>query len=326
MLQALGLSKDADLIYRTLLAEPSFGVAELARGLGLAEPRVRQGLDELARCRLARASAEHPDRLRAVNPEVGLTALLQRQELELAERQRELAEHKTLVLKTISEYAEHSGEAGQASQRLIGMDSIFGRLEQLATQVRFECLSVMPGGAQSEASLDTSRPLDSDALSRGVSIMTLYQDSVRNDPATYAYARWLTKLGGEVRTAPLLPPRMLIFDRQTAVVPIDPSNTKLGALCTREPAVVASLLVIYRQAWEMALPLGTAVEGVDGGPTAVERELLRLLATGLTDEAAGNRLGLSARTVRRQMAGLMERLGAASRFEAGLRAAQKGWL
>jgi hypothetical protein len=41
---------------------------------------------------------------------------------------------------------------------------------------------------------------------------------------------------------------------------------------------------------------------------------------------AGRYLGVSARTVRRQMAALMERLGAASRFEAGLKAAQHGWL
>lgn len=46
----------------------------------------------------------------------------------------------------------------------------------------------------------------------------------------------------------------------------------------------------------------------------------------MTDETAGKRLGLSLRTVRRQMAGLMERLDATSRFEAGLKAAQRGWL
>jgi DNA-binding NarL/FixJ family response regulator len=57
-----------------------------------------------------------------------------------------------------------------------------------------------------------------------------------------------------------------------------------------------------------------------------ERELLLPLAKGMTDEAAAKRLGVSLRTVRRQMAALMERLGASSRFEAGLKAAQRGWL
>ncbi|MFJ4863454.1 LuxR C-terminal-related transcriptional regulator [Streptomyces sp. NPDC088748] len=62
------------------------------------------------------------------------------------------------------------------------------------------------------------------------------------------------------------------------------------------------------------------------GITAQERELLTLPASGVTDEAAGNRLGLFLRTVRRRMSTLMERLEATSRFEAGLKAAHRGWL
>lgn len=62
------------------------------------------------------------------------------------------------------------------------------------------------------------------------------------------------------------------------------------------------------------------------GLSAQEQQLLKLLASGLTDEAAGKRLGVSLRTVRRHMAALMERLNATSRFEAGLKAAQRGWL
>ncbi|MFI9065625.1 response regulator transcription factor [Streptomyces sp. NPDC053429] len=57
-----------------------------------------------------------------------------------------------------------------------------------------------------------------------------------------------------------------------------------------------------------------------------ERELLRLLGSGLTDDTAGQRLGVSSRTVNRLMASIMERLGASSRFEAGIKAAHKGWL
>lgn len=185
----------------------------------------------------------------------------------------------------------------------------------------------MPGGAQSAASLAASRPLDEDALRRGVGLLTIYQDSVRNDPETFAYAQWMTELGGRVRTAPVLPPRMLVFDRRTAVVPIDPQHTRLGALCTEEPGIVASLVALFEQTWENAVPLG-ADRPEDGrtGLNAGERELLRLLSTGLTDEMASRRLGVSVRTVRRQMAALMERLDAASRFEAGLKAAQRGWL
>jgi DNA-binding NarL/FixJ family response regulator len=54
--------------------------------------------------------------------------------------------------------------------------------------------------------------------------------------------------------------------------------------------------------------------------------VLRLLAQGDTDEAAARKLGVSARTVGRVAADLMERLGARSRFQAGARAGEQGWL
>ncbi|AXE28190.1 LuxR family transcriptional regulator (plasmid) [Streptomyces globosus] len=112
-----------------------------------------------------------------------------------------------------------------------------------------------------------------------------------------------------------------------AVVPIDPANSRLGALCTRAPGIVASLITLFEQTWNAAVPLGAdRPRPSDTQPTAAELELLRLLASGMTDEAAAKRLGVSLRTVRRQMAALMERLHATSRFEAGLKAAQQGWL
>jgi DNA-binding CsgD family transcriptional regulator len=55
-----------------------------------------------------------------------------------------------------------------------------------------------------------------------------------------------------------------------------------------------------------------------------ERQLLGLLATGLTDGSVAARLGVSERTVRRSMATIMARLGARSRFQAGLIAARLG--
>jgi DNA-binding NarL/FixJ family response regulator len=50
------------------------------------------------------------------------------------------------------------------------------------------------------------------------------------------------------------------------------------------------------------------------------------LAEGHTDEAIAKRLGVSHRTARRIASDLMDRLGARSRFEAGVRAVQQGWL
>lgn len=54
--------------------------------------------------------------------------------------------------------------------------------------------------------------------------------------------------------------------------------------------------------------------------------MLRLLSLGATDEFAAAQLGISVRTVRRMVAQIMNRLGARSRFQAGVKAADRGWL
>ncbi|MFE5810497.1 LuxR C-terminal-related transcriptional regulator [Streptomyces sp. NPDC056491] len=328
MLKALGLDVHAETVYRGMLADPSGGVEELGRRLGMAESQVREALDRLVDLGLLAASRDTSGGLRAVSPQAGLEQLLRRQEEELVRRQHELALSKAAAARAVAEYADlRPNTETDGAERLVGLDAIQSRLEVLTRDLGRECLAIMPGGAQSQASLDASRPLDEEALARGVGMRVIYQDSVRNDPATFAYAQWTTERGGEVRTSPVLPPRLLIFDRATAVVPIDPANSRLGALCTTAPGIVASLVSLFHQTWDTAVPLGaahrtTTQEGITGG----ERELLKLLASGMTDEAAGKRLGVSLRTVRRQMSALMERLDAASRFEAGLKAAQRGWL
>jgi len=61
-------------------------------------------------------------------------------------------------------------------------------------------------------------------------------------------------------------------------------------------------------------------------PTQDELALLTLMSHGYTDEVIAQKLGLTARTLRRRLRSAMDKLGAASRFEAGYRLARSGWL
>ncbi|MFH8590815.1 helix-turn-helix transcriptional regulator [Streptomyces sp. WAC 06783] len=328
MLEALGLDAHTEAVYRGMLANPTSGIAELGARLRLSESQVRDGLDRLVDLNLLRASRDAPGALRPVSPESGLEELLRRQEADLARRQQELIQSKAAAARAVAEFAGlRPNTETQHAERLIGLDAIQSRLEILSRELRQECLSIMPGGAQSPAGLDASRPLDEDAMARNVRMRAIYQDAARNDAATFAYAQWTVARGGEVRTSAVLPPRLLIFDRTTAVVPIDPAHSRQGALCTTAPGIVASLVALFELTWDSAVPLEYPRRRVAGdGITSGEKELLKLLASGLTDETAARRLGVSLRTVRRQMASLMERLNVTSRFAAGLKAGQRGWL
>lgn len=308
MLEIPGLASSTEAVYRTLLAEPRSSIEHLVMNLALPETDVRAALDELVRHCLIRESLDLPGQLRVVRPDVALEALLRRQEVDLAQRKRLLEDAKAEVAELVASFdsSEQGRSPADTTDRLTGMDAIHSRLEVLARDLQSECLSVMPGGAQSLASLDASRPLDERALASGIRILTLYQDSARNDPATHAYARWLTDLGGEVRTAPVLPTRMLVFDRRLAVIPIGPDNTRLGALCTAEAAIVRSMVTIFETAWDTAVPLGSCAQEEEAtGLTPLDRQILIMLGRGLADDAAATRLGVSSRTVRRQVASII---------------------
>lgn len=256
-LEVLGLSAAEEAVYQSLLAKNDEGVGELSARLALPESEVRDCLDRLLDMELLRPSRDNPGLLRAVSPEMGFELILRRQEAELLCRQQELARSKEAVARTVATYAqERSATDVDGAERLMGLDAIQRRLESLTRELRGECLSIAPGGAHSPASLDAARQLDERALDRGIQLMTIYQDSARNDPTTYGYARWLSDRGGQVRTCPETPPRLLLFDRRVAVVPIDPHNTRLGALCTSSPGIVASLVALFEQTWETAIPLG----------------------------------------------------------------------
>jgi DNA-binding NarL/FixJ family response regulator len=60
--------------------------------------------------------------------------------------------------------------------------------------------------------------------------------------------------------------------------------------------------------------------------TAREREVVRLVVDGASNDEIGARLGISARTVESHLRRLFERVGVASRTELAARALREGWL
>lgn len=314
MLGSLGLDPLAQAVYSAMLADPSVGVRELTERLGQDENRIRDTLDRLVELALLRPSREQSGGLYPVSLVAGMQLLVQRQEAELAAGRDAVAAGRAAV-------------ADRApAERLIGLDQVQAELEELLAGATTEVLSMVPGSAVQPAALKASESMDDD-VARRVPSRVLYHASVRKDPTTIAYGRWLAERGTEIRVSPAVTRRLLIVDGRTAVVPIEPDEPGVGALCVREPGLVDQLTALFELVWTDAVPLGMP-SAADGGPglSPTDRHLLRLLANGLTDEAAAKRLGISARTVRRIMADLMDRLGAESRFEAGVEAARRGWL
>lgn len=326
MLEALGVDTFTQRVYEVMLVQPRWGLVELAEHLGCDERDVGVALDRLAELSLLRNSWDRPGALRLVNPQLALDALLAREQAEVSRRQQQVENARAAVAALVANYTSNRGAAESGTLEVLeGLDAIRGRLEDLAQASTTEVLSFLPR-PQSEESMAASRPLDEAALARGVAVRSVYLDSIVNHPATYRYALWLTGSGGECRTAPTLPLWMQVVDRQVAVVPLEPAGPSHAAVLMGCPGMVHALHSMFERYWETATPAGPRRCAPAQELSTLEHALLRLLANGCKDEMAARHLGVSVRTVRRLISTLMSRLGAASRFEAGVRAQANGWL
>lgn len=126
------------------------------------------------------------------------------------------------------------------------------------------------------------------------------------------------RLGGQARVVPSLPFKACVFDRRIAAIPLDLSSLLHGMVVTADPLLVRMVLAAHRTIWNAGTEPG------DPLPPHL-RTVLDLLTSGITDDVAARRAGLSPRTYSRRVAELMDLLGARSRFEAGIAAARRGW-
>lgn len=171
------------------------------------------------------------------------------------------------------------------------------------------------------------RRIDHENLRRGVRYRLLFPDRAREVPALALRLGRLALAGAEVRTAPDVPVDAIVIDEALTVLPGHRHDGRPGGVAmVRLPSVVSPIVELFERVWPSAVPLTGSGVPHRAELTGRDRELLALLSAGFTDEAAAARLGISVRTVRRMMSTIMTRLGARSRFQAGIKAADRGWL
>ncbi|MER8231854.1 DNA-binding response regulator [Streptomyces sp. NPDC094049] len=136
------------------------------------------------------------------------------------------------------------------------------------------------------------------------------------------------RLPGRARLIEAIPFKLIVVDRTVAAVPLDLELLYNGLLLIRDPVIVQALVRTHHTCWAAAEEL-TYVPPPPPPPRDLPpqlRPVLDALLSGLTDETAATRLGMSARTYSRRVGELMTALGTTSRFRAGAEAARRGWL
>ncbi|GAA4907887.1 hypothetical protein LX16_3145 [Stackebrandtia albiflava] len=212
----------------------------------------------------------------------------------------------------------------QAVEVITGRTAIGQRARALVDSCQRELLMLdAPPYAQAHPPAVAGSPGLRAAQARGVKIRRVFDRSALDFPGRGAAIAALTVGGMSARIAVEIPTKLLIADGRTALLPPTPdADARERALLIRDGVLGNVLVPLFELIWRTAVPLGAAPDA----PAPADRELLSLLAGGVKDEAIARQLGVHVHTVRRRIARLSEQLGAATRFQAGVQAARRGWL
>ncbi|MFE9253397.1 helix-turn-helix transcriptional regulator [Streptomyces sp. NPDC007088] len=209
---------------------------------------------------------------------------------------------------------------------LEGLPRIQAAIELAMSESRTEILTIQPGGGRGEDVLTKALELGRQVASRGITMRTLYQHTVRHNQGTYAYAERMGKHTVEIRTLEELTERLMIFDRSVAFIPAQ--DDRSVALELRHPGIVDYLARVFEQFWARAVPLleSPPYAPPTDGITGIQLSIARLLIEGHVDEAIARRLGMNVRTCRAHIAKLAAALGSGSRAQLGYLVAKSGIL
>jgi len=313
MFEALGLSAEAEALYLELLDRPNTSPAALVTPTRPTEA-VTATIAELRESGLLL-----PDpRCTAVAPDVAVELLARRQE-------ERLRQARASVEPLLARYRGAVSDA-EPVEVVTGAHRVALRYEQLVGCARSEILGFdKPPYVRPVRDLTTELA----GLGRRVRFRAVYARPALTVPGRLSDVDTLMAAGEQARILPDLPFKLIIVDRRWAMVPVAPGSEAERSIVVRPCSLFDALLATFETYWERAIPFGgnpprpaeTTVELSD-----VDRKLLALLATGLTDERIAAHLGLGLRTVQRRVRALMDRLGAGNRFQAGLQAARSGLL
>jgi hypothetical protein len=202
-------------------------------------------------------------------------------------------------------------------------EAIDAHLGTLVAEAENEMLTAQPQTGRSAAALAIAARRDIEMLERGATMRTLYQHSARRSSVTHKYVAAVTTRGAEVRTLDEFFNRMIVIDRQVAVIP---SGEQLSvAVVIREPAIVAYLVDVFERAWERGRPFTNRERAMMVEIAAEQRAMtIRMLIEGHSDPVSAKRLGVSPRTYAGYVADLKAEYDAETRFQLGYTMGRRG--
>ena len=158
---------------------------------------------------------------------------------------------------------------------------------------------------------------------RRVDMLTVWDTQVLEMPGALT-ALSARREGGEAqRSMTNIPLSVVVVDETTCIVEWTGEGKGPQGLKGHAQGAVSAGIRVFDRFWQLGTPIG---DDAEGELDARDATVLRLMAAGVTDQAIARQTGFSQRTVERRVRHVMERLGAQTRFQAGVQAVHRGWL
>jgi len=325
VLSALGIGEADERLYRCIVDRGRTDVADIASSLGMREADILRSAARLRKLGLLHDVSQ--GHFQATNPEAALLPLVARRQVEVADA---LAAARGEIDRIAERYRE--GRLRSDPRNLVEVLSdrelILERVAELshAATTHVWVLDRPPYVGRPDGELHSNGEefeITSAWLRQGVDVRSIYCPQSMERPGRFATLLRLAELGEQSRMLPYLPFKLHIIDKRVALVPL--SGPVYDDLVVIHPSgMLDALTELYEAYWARAEPITGTVPAEDDtfGPDDVA--LLGMLKAGLKDQAIARQLGCSTRTATRRVAAVLTKLGADTRFQAGIKAAARG--
>jgi sugar-specific transcriptional regulator TrmB len=320
MLEAIGLDEDEERVYKVLLQRPATSIQALTSDLRLTRRQVQGALAALGDKGLVSAMPGRPARYMPAAPEVAVEPLIHRRQEEL-ERVRLAASELSRTFRS----AAQAVSPVEVVQVISGQEAVVQHFLQLQHASEKEILAFVRPPFALEPVENTETELK--VASRGVRSRTVYDAGGLDAPGRMKLIA-VVEEAEEARVYPAVPLKLVIFDRNLALVPLWLEEAEVrAALLVRQSPLLDSLVALFELVWERSVPIHAHSEaGQRASSRDGDRELITLLAAGLKDQAIARHLGIGMSTVARRVRRLMDAMEVRTRFQAGLQAGRLGWI
>lgn len=324
-LEHLGISEREEQVYRWLLKHRNMTAAEVARGLSLAAMMAQRLLDALEAKGLATHTPSRPRSYLPVSPDVALGGLVAKLEKGLKKTQT--------VIDELQEEAkvEQSDAPEQILELITSPEAERQAYDQISRLARHEVLHLSKPPllvTRLDLSVDEDVSDQYQARERGVRYRSVADTDFVTLPGVMKRIREEMASGEEVRVYPDLPFKMVVCDREMALIPLQLESATGPCLLVKSSALLDALCLLFELIWRQSSPLQLSgpqdltIKEEDTPVAEQMRELISLLAAGMNDKSIYMELDISRRTHQTRISELMQTLSAKTRFQAGWRAAR----